>query len=89
MSTKNTIIIIVVVPLAEDTIYNNCTDGEIRLEGGLENLDKRTMEGRIEICINNAWGTVCNTYFGPRDAHVACNQLVGFQSEGNPIGAMG
>ena len=41
-----------------------------------------TREGRVEICINNAWGTVCDTLFGREDATVVCRQLEGFQSEG-------
>ena len=36
----------------------------------------------MEICINNAWGTVCDTLFGREDATVVCGQLEGFQSEG-------
>ncbi len=39
-------------------------------------------EGRIEICFNQAWGTVCDTLFSIPDAKVACNQLGGFQREG-------
>ena len=41
-----------------------------------------TREGRIEVCINNAWGTVCDTLFGREDAAVVCEQLEGFQREG-------
>lgn len=41
-----------------------------------------TREGRVEICINNAWGTVCDTFFGRRDAEVVCRQLDGFQRDG-------
>lgn len=33
------------------------------------------LEGRVEICINNAWGTVCDNHFGQDDADVICNQL--------------
>lgn len=54
----------------------------MRLEGGSENVQQGTREGRLEICFNNAWGTVCNTSFGPRDARVACNQLIGFERKG-------
>ena len=41
-----------------------------------------TREGRVEICINNAWGTVCDNLFGREDAAVVCEQLEGFQREG-------
>ena len=35
----------------------------------------------MEVCINNAWGTVCNRLFGQEDADTACEQLGGFHRE--------
>lgn len=32
-------------------------------------------EGRVEICINNRWGTVCNDQWGNEEASVVCQQL--------------
>ena len=32
-------------------------------------------EGRLEICMNNVWGTVCDNMFDATDAAVACRQL--------------
>ena len=39
-------------------------------------------EGRLEICVNNAWGTVCNAAFDVQDAAVACGSVVGFSAAG-------
>jgi deleted-in-malignant-brain-tumors protein 1 len=52
-----------------------CTQGAIRLRGG------NITSGRVEICNNNIWGTVCGNFWGSFDAQVACRQL-GFEATG-------
>ncbi len=54
-----------------------CTQGDIRLVGGASE-----MQGRVEVCNNGVWGTVCDDAFGDPDAQVACRQL-GYLSGGN------
>ena len=58
------------VPTDRTTLAGNCSDGALRLMGG-----DNPLEGRVEICINNAWGTVCDDAFGSDDAQVVCTQL--------------
>ena len=70
---------------AVSTQIGNCSDDELRLVGGSDNLEQGARVGRIEICINNAWGTVCRTAFGTPDAQVACYELGGFHREGRVI----
>ncbi len=47
-----------------------CTENSLRLVGA--NVPN---EGRVEICINNAWGTICDDGWDINDATVVCRQL--------------
>ena len=49
---------------------NICQHGALRLINGTT-----SNEGRLEICIYNLWGTVCDDSFDTNDARVACRQL--------------
>eukprot|EP00731_Ephydatia_muelleri_P031723 Em0023g230a len=50
----------------------NCTDGDIRLVGAQPGV------GRVEVCLNQAWGGVCRNQFQPAEVIVVCRQLGGF-----------
>ena len=47
-----------------------CTTGVVQLAGS-----SNAYEGRVELCVNNTWGTVCDDKFGSSEARVICRQL--------------
>ena len=63
---------------------SDCEHGSVRLGGSEESeVDGEGVSwGRVEVCINGAWGTVCMDLFTQDDADVVCGQLPGFQKEG-------
>lgn len=71
--------------LAFGIISANCSDGEVRLVDGSVGY-----EGRLEVCINRVWGTVCSSsrrwrfHWNLNEAKVVCRQL-GHQALGNLI----
>ena len=53
-----------------------CHDGDVRLVNG-----SQPNEGRVEVCFNETWGTVCDYisryygYWNQSEADVVCKQL--------------
>ncbi len=57
-----------------------CTKlGEIRLAGSTNEG-----EGRVEVCLDGYWGTVCDNNWDLTDAGVVCEQL-GFERGKQPM----
>ena len=49
----------------------SCTHGAVRLMNG-----SMSDEGRVEMCVNGEWGSVCgSTSWYRREAQVVCRQL--------------
>ena len=49
---------------------DSCIDGRVRLVNGSLN-----QEGRVEVCVNGVWGSICGIGWGTSDARVVCKQL--------------
>ncbi len=51
-------------------LADECTAGSIKLVGGVVHN-----EGRVEVCSDSRWGTVCSTGLTERDAGHMCSRL--------------
>ena len=47
-----------------------CPEGAVRLAGG-----DISQEGRLEVCLDGVWGSVCGDGWDQTDAHTLCQQL--------------
>ena len=62
------------------SVSESCDEiGEVRLRGGAI-----PSEGRVELCLNNTWGSICTNSWDGNNAAVVCNQL-GFAREGKKM----
>ena len=52
----------------ESTSY--CEEGSVHLVNG-----SSAEAGRLEVCSNNIWGSVCGDGFSATDAYVICRQI--------------
>ena len=49
---------------------NNCSDGDLRLIGGL--VDS---EGTVEMCQDGGWNSLCSSNWGYQETLMVCEQL--------------
>ena len=47
----------------------SCTNGDIRLGDGA------VLRGRVEVCINGTWSTICDHHWTQQEASVICSHL--------------
>ena len=76
-------IMVLIIAIASSTQRADCVTGSVRLANQIKTAT--TVEGRVEVCINQAWGTVCNTRFDPEDAGTVCVVAGGFRRNGMRI----
>lgn len=51
-------------------LLGNCTDGDVQLVGG-----RNSKEGRVDVCVEGHWVTMCHDRWTHREAEVVCRQL--------------
>lgn len=59
--------------------FSGCNDGDLRLIS-----ISSPLAGRVEVCYDGVWGTVCSREWNNADAAVACRQL-GYSSYGKLV----
>ena len=50
-----------------------CSNGAVRLAGSGQSTD--SVVGRVEVCVNGTWGTICSDFWENIEASIVCKQL--------------
>ncbi len=49
-----------------------CVDGEMEI---VSSSTRNKLSGRVELCVNGKWGTICSSGVGDKEARVICQQM--------------
>ena len=71
--------VVSVICQGNTTSQSECNSGDLHLVGG-----ERESEGRVEICVEGFWGTVCDSGWDQTAALVVCKQS-GFGARGSSL----
>lgn len=53
--------------------HKGCIEGGVRLVDASGSVSP--LQGRVEVCQNNTWGTICDNGWDANEATVICRQL--------------
>ncbi len=67
----NITLLMFLLELFLNTVGAGCATGDIRLAG----TGRSSAQGRVEVCNDNQWGTICDDVWDNVDATVVCTQL--------------
>ena len=55
--------------------YTECSSGSVRLVDSSGNAGNAGNKGRVEMCIANQWGTICDDSWSEAASAITCKQM--------------